>query len=48
MFCSNCGNQIDDTAKFCENCGASVDAPDAPAAGTPPAPAAKNIKYSRR
>lgn len=48
MFCSNCGNQIDDTAKFCENCGAPVDAPEAPAAGTPPAPAAKKPPRRRK
>ena len=48
MFCSNCGNQIDDTAKFCENCGTPVDAPDAPAAGTPPASAAKKPPRRRK
>ena len=48
MFCSNCGNQIDDTAKFCENCGTPVDTPDAPAAGTPPAPAAKKPPRRRK
>ena len=21
MFCSNCGNKLDDNAKFCSNCG---------------------------
>ncbi len=24
MFCSNCGNKIDDGAKFCDNCGSPV------------------------
>jgi hypothetical protein len=26
MFCSNCGTQLSDGAKFCSNCGASVSA----------------------
>lgn len=24
MFCSNCGNKLDDSAKFCPNCGSPV------------------------
>lgn len=24
MFCQNCGNQLEDSAKFCDSCGASV------------------------
>lgn len=24
MFCSNCGNKLDDNAKFCSNCGSPV------------------------
>ena len=24
MFCTNCGNQLEDGAKFCPNCGAKV------------------------
>lgn len=24
MFCTNCGNQIDDAARFCPSCGQSV------------------------
>lgn len=27
MFCSNCGNQVQDGARFCENCGALVVSP---------------------
>lgn len=27
MFCSNCGTQLPDTAKFCSKCGAQVSAP---------------------
>lgn len=27
MFCKNCGNQIDDDAKFCHGCGASTEEP---------------------
>ncbi len=29
MFCSHCGNKIDDEAKFCERCGAPVGDPAA-------------------
>ncbi len=25
MFCSNCGKQIDDSAKFCNSCGAAIE-----------------------
>ena len=24
MFCSNCGKQLDDNAKYCTHCGAKV------------------------
>lgn len=27
MFCSNCGNKIEDDAKFCEHCGTVIKAP---------------------
>ena len=30
MFCSNCGTQQNDNAKFCENCGAAIEAPVQP------------------
>lgn len=26
MYCSHCGSQIEDGARFCQNCGASADA----------------------
>ncbi len=32
MYCSHCGSQIDDSAKFCPNCGASVSGPGGPSA----------------
>jgi hypothetical protein len=40
MFCSHCGNKIDDEAKFCERCGAPVGDPAAepPAEGTKVSP----------
>lgn len=28
MFCSNCGRELDDAAKFCSNCGMQIVAPD--------------------
>lgn len=50
MYCSNCGKQLADDAKFCDACGAQID-PAAPAAGAgaasagapvqPPYPAVK-------
>ena len=40
MFCSNCGNQIVDSAKFCPICGASTDVIiSGPTTPTPQAPA---------
>lgn len=27
MYCKNCGNKIDEDAKFCPSCGTSVDEP---------------------
>lgn len=30
-FCANCGNQLEDSAKFCGGCGAVVEAAEAPA-----------------
>ena len=27
MFCTHCGTQMDDSAKFCTNCGAPTGAP---------------------
>ena len=45
MFCSNCGAEISDGAKFCDSCGAPVSTGDAdktavvpPTAPTPPVP----------
>lgn len=35
MFCSNCGTQIPNTAKFCANCGTPVSAV-APGGAAPP------------
>ena len=34
MFCTNCGNKIDGSAKFCGQCGATVNTPSASAAET--------------
>lgn len=34
MFCTHCGTQIDEEAKFCKNCGASVAKVDESAAST--------------
>ena len=39
MFCSNCGSQLSDTAKFCTNCGAAVAPPQEPVYTPPAAPA---------
>ncbi|MDR3345388.1 MAG: zinc ribbon domain-containing protein, partial [Oscillospiraceae bacterium] len=33
MFCSSCGNQLHDNARFCDKCGAKQDAASVP---TPP------------
>ncbi|MGN0579023.1 MAG: zinc-ribbon domain-containing protein, partial [Ruminiclostridium sp.] len=27
MFCTNCGHQLSDDAKFCNNCGAKLEEP---------------------
>ncbi len=35
MFCSNCGNQVSDNAKFCNACGAPLQAAPAPVAAKP-------------
>ena len=37
MFCTSCGKQIDDNAKFCIYCGAHLSANEAPAYEEPPA-----------
>jgi uncharacterized protein (AIM24 family) len=44
MFCTNCGNSVQDTANFCTGCGAAI-VRDSEAASPPP-PAAP-IEYSR-
>ena len=36
MFCSNCGNQLADDAKFCGKCGTPVDTFDEPVASSEP------------
>src|SRR5579884_2320418 len=43
-FCTNCGTQLGDGAKFCLNCGQSV-AGGTPAAYYPPAPPVAPIQY---
>jgi len=30
MFCSNCGNELSDSAKFCSNCGKKVELSSVP------------------
>jgi hypothetical protein len=37
-FCSQCGAQLEATAKFCGTCGGTAAAPEATATGTSPAP----------
>jgi len=37
MFCSKCGTQLDDDARFCSKCGAPVTAVDAVPVGNPAA-----------
>lgn len=47
-FCSNCGNQLDTSAKFCGNCGAPVAVPAEPVASetfVPVAPAEPERVY---
>ena len=39
MFCTNCGSQVADDAKFCPSCGNKLGAPDFPAAPAPETPA---------
>jgi hypothetical protein len=41
MFCSNCGAQIQDGARFCANCGQELKSTSPPASSIPPQPAAK-------
>ncbi|MBN2169391.1 MAG: zinc-ribbon domain-containing protein [Actinobacteria bacterium] len=36
MFCSNCGNQVDDAKKFCPNCGKPLHKTEAPPQDTAP------------
>jgi len=43
-FCTNCGTQLADTAKFCLNCGQPVGAGNA-GGYYPPAPAVEPLKY---
>lgn len=40
MFCTNCGNPVEEGAAFCTKCGAKIDppAPDPPAAPAAPTP----------
>jgi hypothetical protein len=42
MFCSNCGSQIDEGARFCASCGSVVDA--APAEGTVQNPQVQTVQ----
>ena len=28
MFCTNCGNQLPEEAKFCPNCGSKIEPPE--------------------
>ena len=41
MFCSNCGNQLTDDARFCEHCGAAVETPAPETTEIAPAPVAE-------
>ena len=40
MFCSKCGNQLNDGEPFCDSCGAQVNAAGAPSAGASAVPRA--------
>lgn len=44
-FCTNCGTQVDDSAKFCLNCGQPVGAVGGGATYYPPAPAVEPLSY---
>jgi uncharacterized protein (TIGR00266 family) len=44
-FCTNCGTQLGDNAKFCLNCGQPVGAGAAAATYYPPAPPVQPLKY---
>lgn len=44
-FCTNCGTQLADNAKFCLNCGQPVGATGGGASYYPPAPAVEPLKY---
>ena len=39
MFCTNCGNKLEDSAKFCPYCGQMIETKAQPAAQAQPAPA---------
>lgn len=43
-FCTNCGTQLGDNARFCLNCGQAVGA-GAPATNYPPAPPVEPLRY---
>lgn len=48
MFCSQCGSQQDDSARFCGSCGTAVSAaaaPAPPAQGAPAAPPASQLAH---
>jgi hypothetical protein len=43
MFCTNCGNEVEQVARFCSKCGHAV-SPDVPAGPTGPTPSSTEVR----